>query len=501
MGPFWHTRNNEKSSCAERTLLPMTVSQSCSTVHFEALDESIREMLGEVANDLARETKFVQRSSEMTGAHFAQALIFGWLANPDASYTFLQQMLAIAGCQVSAQALEKRMTPRAADYLLSLLHALVSCCVTGDPVMTEVINRFEGGIFLQDGSVISLPSQMEGIYRGHGGNTAQSGRSALRVQVRLNLSTGAMQGPWLTDAVHGERKGASSLHAEPLPKGALYLTDSGYVTLAEIAQHEQEERWWMSHARSDWRITDTHGLERSLPEFLRSRGTCHLIDEWVMIGSVKRKQQRVRLMAFRVSKETENRRKAKAQKHSKTRAKGSRGDVLVGKKHRRAKAGRHRHRPSQKRLALCDWTILLSNVPQEKLSASEARILMRSRWQIELLWRLWKERGQVDIWRSEKPMRILCEVYAKLMGCLIQHWVIIQGCWRHPHRSMVKASQAVRGLAVAYLLSCTVTALTSVHVLQAMQRAMQRSRLNHRPRRLSTAQLLELPDRTLPPFG
>src|SRR5438105_2546788 len=60
------------------------------------------------------------------------------------------------------------------------------------------------------------------------------------------------------------------------------------------------------------------------------------------------------------------------------------------------------------------------------------------------------ERGQVDIWRSAKPMRILCEVSAKLMGCMIQHWVILKGCWQQPNRSMVKASQVVKALGPSY---------------------------------------------------
>jgi len=78
------------------------------------------------------------------------------------------------------------------------------------------------------------------------------------------------------------------------------------------------------------------------------------------------------------------------------------------------------------------------------LSLAEALILLRLRWQIELLFKLWKSHGQLDLWRTEKPERILCEVYAKLIGLILQHWMLIIGCWHEPHRSLVKAGKAGR---------------------------------------------------------
>ncbi len=49
-------------------------------------------------------------------------------------------------------------------------------------------------------------------------------------------------------------------------------------------------------------------------------------------------------------------------------------------------------------------------------------MLVRERWQIELLFKLWKPYGCLDEWRTSHPWRILCEVDAKLMGLLLQHW-------------------------------------------------------------------------------
>ena len=85
---------------------------------------------------------------------------------------------------------------------------------------------------------------------------------------------------------------------------------------------------------------------------------------------------------------------------------------------------------------------------------NKALVLARARWQIEMLFKLWKNHGHIDEWRSEKPFRILCEFYAKLMVMLIQHWVIIVSCWKYPDRSLTKAAKTVRkhamNLAIAF---------------------------------------------------
>jgi hypothetical protein len=181
--------------------------------------------LTQTAQEIARETKFVQRASPLTGAIFAQTLVLGWLALPGASYTQLQQMMALCGCEVSVQALEKRMTEKAADFLLTLLHAVMTEAIRSEPVSTELLSRFEG-VYLQDGSIISLPNQLEGLYQGFGGSTEESGKSAMRMQIRLNMQTGQMHGPWLQEAHQCEQKSPASITELPLSKKALYVADS-----------------------------------------------------------------------------------------------------------------------------------------------------------------------------------------------------------------------------------------------------------------------------------
>jgi hypothetical protein len=110
----------------------------------------------------------------------------------------------------------------------------------------------------------------------------------------------------------------------------------------------------------------------------------------------------------------------------------------------RAAAQAHGRLPDEEVLFLADWTIVLTNVPRRRLSTEQVLVILRLRWQIERVFRLWKEHGFIDQWRSKKPWRILSEVYAKLCAMLLQHWLIQLGCWQDPHRSIFKAAQVVR---------------------------------------------------------
>jgi IS4 transposase len=58
-------------------------------------------------------------------------------------------------------------------------------------------------------------------------------------------------------------------------------------------------------------------------------------------------------------------------------------------------------------LAWCDWNFLITNVESEKLNLEAYFLLYGVRWQIELLFKLWKTHGRLVHSRSENPQRVL----------------------------------------------------------------------------------------------
>lgn len=84
------------------------------------------------------------------------------------------------------------------------------------------------------------------------------------------------------------------------------------------------------------------------------------------------------------------------------------------------------------RLALCAWTIVVTNVPAAQ---QDTLVLLTLRWQIELLCTLWKSHEGVDTLRGRRAERVLIELYAKLLGRLMKHWLLLTSCWQRPERS------------------------------------------------------------------
>ena len=79
-------------------------------------------ILTKTADILGCETGFIKRKRKLSGSSFVQALVFGWLSNPDSTVEELCQSLAALGIGISTPGLSKRFTQKASEFLLSLIH-------------------------------------------------------------------------------------------------------------------------------------------------------------------------------------------------------------------------------------------------------------------------------------------------------------------------------------------------------------------------------------------
>ena len=422
--------------------------------------QAMKSVLGEVGDRVARETGFTKRESKLTGAKFAQATVLGWLNKPEATLDELSQAAASLGVAISAQGLDQRFTPEAAALLKQVLDAALSQVIAADPVAIPLLQRFNG-VIVQDSSVISLPDALEQVWRGCGGKDGRHVAS-LKLQVRFDLLTGTLEGPLPEDGRTNDR--GSARQAAPLAVGALRIADLGYFSLEQLRACDMGRAYFLTRLYLQTALSDLEGNRLGLSTILRA--TPGQLDLPILLGASERLP--VRLLAVRVPQEVADQRRRKL----------------------RLEARNKGETPSQVRLAFADWTILVTNVPKDKLSLAEAIVLVRVRWQVELLFKLWKSHGKVDEWRTANPWRILCETYAKLTAMIVQHWFCLIGCWAYPNRSLVKAAQTIRDY-VPMLAAALVGRIDFTVPIEQIQFCLQAGcRVNSRRKAPNTYQLL-----------
>src|SRR6266704_5998456 len=158
------------------------------------VSETMQTILTSRAKAVERETGFVSRSTvHLDGPIFSQTAVLTWMHTPQASYSQLRHTAASLGVQVSNQAIEQRFGQGSVQLLRALLEEAVGQVISSEASAPEVLARFKG-VYLQDGTVISLPASLAHEWPGHG----QAGQeAAIRVQGQLELGSGCLSGLWL----------------------------------------------------------------------------------------------------------------------------------------------------------------------------------------------------------------------------------------------------------------------------------------------------------------
>jgi hypothetical protein len=385
-----------------------------NTAIISQVSQAMQTVLTDIADELAQTSNFIKRQVKVTGSNFCQTLVMGWLGKPEATLEELCQTAAAIELEISPQGLEQRFTEEAANFMKAELEEAMAQVVQAEAVTIPILRRFKG-VYLTDSSTVSLPNELSKVWVGCG--NGKGGKAALKLETRLDMLQGEMDGPLLTDGRTNDRKAARQ-HT-PLPRGSLSIADLGYWKLADLEEKSLNGAYWLSRPQVQTILYDEWGKRWTLAD-LMGRQTDDQIDMVILLGATY--QIPARLVAVRVPQEVADQRRHKLKKQARDKGKTV----------------------SKSRLALAEWTMFVTNVPEDKLSVKEVLVLGRMRWQIELIFKLWKSHGQIDKSRSQKPWRILCEVYAKLIAMIIQHWAFLIANWSFPDRSLVKAAKTVR---------------------------------------------------------
>jgi hypothetical protein len=422
---------------------------------------AVQELFGPLAVAADQDSRVVLRRRKFTPASLARTFVLGFLQNPDASAEELAQVAAQCGAAVTPQAVEQRQTPRLVGFLEDLFRRGVRVVVGSDRSLAPLLERFTA-VTLLDSTVIELPDGQHDRFPGCGGSHG-SGQAALKLQTELDLRTGALAHV----GVEPGRRTDAATERQQVRRGpgALRITDLGYFCLAVFAAVVGAGEHFLSRLQFGTGVRLPGGSAVDLMRWLAGRPE-RLVDRAIELGLKRRLP--CRLIAWRVPPELAERRRHKLRVNF------------------RRKWGRE---PTAERLAWCDWTILVTSVPVERLSAAEAVVLYRARWQIELLFKRWKSQDRVAALTGATEVRQMVGVWARLLAAVVRHWLVVATAWADPTRSWHKAAAAV-GRFAGRIAASLQNASALADTLAALSRVVATTCRRNRRSKPGTAELL-----------
>lgn len=318
--------------------------------------EALQTLLGDFVEEAAAKSGVIKRKRKFTPSSLAATFILGFLQKPNASDENLAQMAAQRGAEVTTQAVEQRYSPALVRFLEDLFRKATRLVVESDRSLAPLVDRFSKVVVL-DSSTLSLPDSMQEQFPGCGGSYG-AGKAALKLQTEIDLRHGGIHHIEIESGRSTD--GATSRQDARHGDGSLRITDLGYFNLRVFAEMKAAHEHFLSRLQFGTRVMLPTGEPVDLIQWLNDENG-PIVDRTILLG----KEQRLacRLIAWRLPPEQANRRRQKLREEL------------------RRKLGKD---PSAERLAWCDWTILVTSVPEEMLTPQEAAVLYRARWQVEL---------------------------------------------------------------------------------------------------------------------
>lgn len=334
-------------------------------------------------------TFFARRQSKLSASRFLQCLVFGWLADPLASLNDLAAFCyATWQVQVSPQGLDARIHRYTVDFFNTMCReALLTLCPRVR-VPIPLLTQFTA-VNMADSTGISLPAGLASRWPGSGGTASPAG---LKIQVVLDFLTGSFQKIWLTNGRTPDQ--GITRHLSGIRAWSLNLFDLGYFAIARLRSIRDKGAFFCCRLLPGTNIYDGSGQKLDLVALLRQE-TRDRFELAIQLGRLL--PVPCRLCCFRAPEAVVNRRRRQA----------------------RQKAKKRGGTPTKQTLYLLGWTLLLTNVPVSRADLTQVANLYALRWQVELVFKLWKSQMKIAHIAGTRKERVQVELYAKLIGLIL----------------------------------------------------------------------------------
>jgi hypothetical protein len=430
---------------------------------------NLQACLNDELDQLARDCKVVVRQRVFTGRTLLLMIVGTLLRKPDARWADFHQTAAQLGLHLSQTAIEKRFDAGQplVDFFRNAFEIALQKSVAAEAVTASLFQQFTA-VLLGDASSISLPDELAALFSGCGGSEGTS-HAALKLQVLWDLKSGKLARLFVEPGKASDAK--SPITQAEIEAGNLLVFDLGYFDLDRLCAVDTAKAKFISRLQHGTSIFESDGKPLNLLAHLRQQPS-GLVDQMILLGATVRLC--CRLVGVRVPPEVANRRRQQA---------------------RQKAAKRGQSEPKAEYLESLGWSLFVTNCSEEELTWKAVVVLYRARWQIELLFKLWKSHNRLAKHREGAlALEVLAVFYAKLLGVVLQHWILVATAWRVPGRSLLRAARTVAEVIKEILLALGDDAALRASLLRlrdVIEKLGGTTKRNNDP---SHAQLIEDPE-------
>lgn len=333
----------------------------------------------------AKAAKFIQSPRKLTGIGFFCVCIMQGFG---CSLNLMCGTLKGFSISICEQSLNERFTDSAVAFIKRLFEQMLqielSKCVPMD-----FLPKFTG-VFIQDSTVINLPDAMSPMFKGSGGS---SGKSSVKVDFVMDA-----QGTACHMDIRGGTSSDNAQGVKNAQKGALYIRDLGYFNIPFFRLIIEAGAYFLSRLKSKSIIYgDSKGKTVidifELTQKMKADETLCLP---VFIGS--RKFVPVFLVVQKLPPQ------------------------VIALKIARAKKDHHRRmtQMTKEHIAWCGFNSYVTNIPPSWFDALTIIQIYGIRWQIEIIFKVWKSIFKIGDVGKINGNRVLCMLYGRLTWILLQ---------------------------------------------------------------------------------
>jgi hypothetical protein len=340
-------------------------------------------------------TKFVQRKSPMTGVMFLQVLVFGFMKNPWASLAYLARESARLGVKITSQGIDDRMNAYSVEFVKTMYQQAFTRFKNQQAIPIEILKQFTR-LFVVDSTFKQLPEGMAEEFPGSGGKAS---KASLKVQLVFEFIYGN-----LAQLVVGAGRAADQAFTEYLSlvePAVLVIMDLGYFRLASLQTIAERNAYFITRYHYPTTLQTADGSRIDLLTWLKSQNHT-LSDTPIVLGASPKKQIACRLLAAPVPVQVAEERRRKAIRAARTHGKTLSDDFLN----------------------FLGFSVYVTNVPPTMLSPQQVLTFYRIRWQIELIFKLWKSYCGLEHTPAFRRERVLTEFYAKLLVAVLTTFTV-----------------------------------------------------------------------------